>query len=56
MDELIGSVIFFDPDLATRPYSRGTKLAAYLSGMDLPDIQQSSFIFLKMCQRMTVQP
>lgn len=60
MDELIGSVIFFDPDLATRPYSRGTKLAAYLvSGMEwiyLPDIQQSSFISLKMCRHMTVQP
>lgn len=56
MDELIGSVVFFDPDLATCPYSRGTKLAAYLvSGMELPDIQQSSFISLKMCRHMTVQ-
>ncbi len=57
MDELIGSAVFFDLDLATRPYSHGTKLAVYLvSGMELPDIQQSSFISLKMCRHMTVQP
>ncbi len=30
MDELIGSAIFFDLDLATPPYSHGTKLAVYL--------------------------
>lgn len=55
MDELMGSVVFFDLDLATRSYSHGTKLAVYLvSGMELPDIRQSSFIFLKMCRHMTV--
>lgn len=55
MDELIGSAVFFDLDLATRllPWDEAGSL---VSGMELPDIQQSSFISLKMCRHMTVQP